>query len=75
VNGDLVGSLGDAVTEDDLPACGLSNDPRTLAVELWPDTYYWHAHAKDGKMWEGRVTVSSAGCGLTVIGEGDLATD
>ncbi len=74
-NGNLLGSLGRTVTPDDLPACGLDGDDRTLAAELWPGTYYWHAHGKNGNTWDGHFTVTGESCNLVVISPDDLKQD
>ncbi len=74
-NGNLLGSLGRTVTPEDLPACGLDGDDRTLAAELWPGTYYWHAHGKNGNTWDGHFTVTGESCNLVVISPDDLKQD
>lgn len=70
-NGKLLGVLNEPVSADALPACGLTGDNRTLATELYPGTYYWHAHDDDGD-YSGHVTVQSGGCATVLIGPDDL---
>ncbi len=71
-NGELLGALAKTVTANNLPACGLEGDDRSLATELDPGTYYWHAHGKDGKMWDGHFTVTSGECNLVLITQNDV---
>ncbi len=75
VNGELIGSLSETVSAGDLPGCGVEGDNRTVATEIWPETYYWHAHGKNGKTWDGHVTVTGGACNLVVIGPDDEKQD
>lgn len=70
-NGKELGALAEPVNSNDLPACGLTGDNRTLAAEFWPETYYWRAYGSDGKTYEGHVTVTPHGCQLVVISPED----
>lgn len=66
-NGETLGVLNQAVDKDSLPACTLAGDGGTLAAEYWPGDYYWHAHAEDGTMWDGHVTIESGGCETVLL--------
>jgi hypothetical protein len=62
LNGEDIGLLNQPVSLDDVPACGLEGDGRTLAAEMWPESYYWHAHGADGTFWDGHVTITGDSC-------------
>ncbi len=67
LNGERIGVLDEAVSRDNLPACGLTGDGRTLAAELWPETYFWRAFAEDGTSWEGYVTITPDSCETVLL--------
>ncbi len=62
LNGEIVGRLNQAISPDNVPACGLTGDGRTVATEIYPENYYWHAYAEDGTTWDGHVTVGTDTC-------------
>lgn len=74
-NGELLGALSEPVAADAAVACGFGGSGHTLATELYPGTYYWHAHDKDGGDYSGHVTVQSGGCTTVIIGPGDLDSE
>lgn len=70
-NGKLLGVLSEPTSPDAPIECGLTGDNRTLATELYPGTYYWHAHDGDDD-YSGHVTVPAGGCATVIIGPGNL---
>lgn len=66
-NGREAGVLREAVDGDELPACGLVTSDSVVSAMSWPERYYWHAHAEDGTMWDGHVSIESGGCHTVVL--------
>ena len=62
VNGEIIGLLNEQVSKDNLPACGIVGGGATVATEIWPENYYWHALAEDGTTWDGHVNITTDGC-------------